>query len=411
MPIPPTYKPDDSNLSLPALHSLLTPEGQALLAEADTLIAQHKQHDSPTIARLRKTFSAEQLHAALTIAACDAKARHPKGKFPHNPTRVWATPEALEQATALAVAIHKTARFAQLPTAQTILDLCCGIGADTLALTQKFPAAAIDLSETRTFLATQNTRSTIHASRSTILTQDITTHPLPLASAFHIDPARRSAGRRSHEWADLIPSPSFLLSLLQKIPAGCIKLSPAVTFADLPPGHIELISHHRTTVQALLWIGPYSELFGPTSRSATIIDSATIPHTLTAIPDSPLDPIPPSTYLLEVDGAIHRAGLAPTLARQLNAPPLTPDQGLLTSASNPRSPFVTTFKILSTFPFSPRTLARHLPPGTIEFKPRAIQLNTDTLQKKHSSAPTPVYSLLIYPTFTGITATLAQRVL
>ena len=63
---------------------------------------------------------------------------------------MWFERTGLEQATAEPVARHKARRFAGRTA--TVIDLCCGIGGDTLALADWAEVVAVDLDETH-FLA------------------------------------------------------------------------------------------------------------------------------------------------------------------------------------------------------------------------------------------------------------------
>ena len=108
-------------MDLDAFRWLLTDDGQALLARAE----EHAG-DDPLAAqtRLREQATPEQAAAALTQATLRRRA---EPKFGDLATRLYFTPDGLEQATRPAVARHRAARL-QAFAATTLVDLGCGIG-------------------------------------------------------------------------------------------------------------------------------------------------------------------------------------------------------------------------------------------------------------------------------------------
>src|SRR4051812_40591919 len=103
----PTYTPDDARLSSASLQHLASLEGLPFRTAIEKL-PNAAAATVAEVAALPKKFPQDLLHVALTLAALQPKARE---KFPTIPY-VFATPEALEQATAAPVAHHKASRFA-----------------------------------------------------------------------------------------------------------------------------------------------------------------------------------------------------------------------------------------------------------------------------------------------------------
>lgn len=416
----PAYTPDDANLTPAALEALAA---DLPLREKIAALLASRPNQQPTvadIAALRKSIPADLLHAALTLGSIQKKAA---AKFPALHTAagyVYATPEALEQATGEVVAAHVASRFAPLaPTA--LLDLCCGIGGNALALATLAPTTAIDLSKPRTTCLQLNAKSLPPHHRLTILPQDVTVHSLFTIphSLFHIDPARRSAGRRSPKYEDLLPGPDFLAHLLRTLPGGAIKLSPAVDFDSLPPGHLELLSHRGTVVQALLYTGALADQFQKNTRTATILSPTHPPFSFThqAQGLQSLGPLPTDgAYLYELDGALTRANLAAPFASSLSLFPLTPDAGYLTSESLLTHPALTPFQVTAALPFNEKKILAHLkdlppgPPGPIEVKTRGgLNLKTDLLQKSFSAATPTRHTLFIFLHEKALTALFTTR--
>ncbi len=108
-----------------------------------------------------------------------ARAKHPRG------AELWWTGEALEQATSYDVAVHRARRFAE-----PVLDLCCSVGGDLLALPDG--STGVDLDQARLLLAAENAR--VLGRRVHLVRADVTRLE-PRGDVF-ADPARRSGGRR-----------------------------------------------------------------------------------------------------------------------------------------------------------------------------------------------------------------------
>src|SRR3954453_14192664 len=96
--------------------------------------------------RLRRTAEPEHVAAALTQATLRVRARD---KFGDDAERMYFTPDGLEQATRRRVAEHRAARLVAA-SAETLIDLGCGIGGDLLAGSRAgLTCAGVDLDPVR----------------------------------------------------------------------------------------------------------------------------------------------------------------------------------------------------------------------------------------------------------------------
>jgi hypothetical protein len=250
---------------------------------------------------------------------------------------------------------------------------------------------------------------------------------LPRNAWVHIDPARRSAGRRSPQYEDLIPGPDFLEKLFARCHGGIIKLSPAVDFESLPQGHLELVSHRGSVVQALLWLGPFPE--AAATRTATLLVDSLPGWSFCAVPEtvSP-QPVPflhnPPTdqtvFFYELDGTLTRAGLAAPFARENQLLPVTIDGGYLVGQPGApllHHPALTAFQIFAVVPFSIDRVAHALvqlpspAPGSVEVKSRGhpAGVDTDRLQAAWSKLGVSAYTVLLFRHADDTLAVIASR--
>jgi hypothetical protein len=427
------YVPDDAGITVEALDFLESAAGRPLRAAAAGLFAETGEPSVAAIARVRKAFPGPFVQAALTLGRLQPKAGGTRGKFSNWPY-VWATPEALEQATGMRVANHKALRFHALQPS-TIVDLCAGIGGDALSLAQIASITAIDLSAVRLRCLELNSAAPqppsptsqrafpIHA-----LIEDVGTvlATLPRDALFHIDPARRFGGRRSPRWEDLIPGPDILAQVISHFRGGAIKLSPAVDFESLPPGHLEIISERGVVVQAVLWVGDAAQLFAARTRTATVLGQDTMWSTESRPSDVTLAPVPEAKepiILYELDGAITRAGLATEFASQAHLQALTSDGGYLYGSQGERqqSLVLTAFEVVKLLPFSEKRVAEALmslcadarvEPGAVEVKSRGNVpgVDTDRLQIVWSKITERRWTVLLFGRENEVWAAIAKRV-
>ncbi|HVT82918.1 MAG TPA: hypothetical protein VHM90_19935, partial [Phycisphaerae bacterium] len=361
--MPAAYAPDDARLTVAALEALHSPAGAELREElhafpdlANIAVSQ--------VAALRKRFSPEILHAALTLGGLQKRGR---GKFPAL-RYVWGTPEALEQSSSMAVAAHKASRFARAGATETV-DLCCGIGGDAMALAHAGRVWGVDLSAVRATCLGYNFEQLPVPAPVMIAGDVLRVLPqLPRGACFHIDPSRRQAttsgsARRSAKYADLIPGPEVIEKVSAHFAGGAIKLSSAVDFGDLPQGHLELISENGSVVQAVLWVGRFLEGLSPAARTGSIVGERS--WTFTGQPGGvdlaaarPLESL--SGCLHELDGSLTRADLAAAYCSAKDLVPLTVDGGYALGREQVRDVPLAALEILAAVRFSEARVAEAL---------------------------------------------------
>ena len=212
------------------------PEAQVAAAAVDA-------RDAASIARLRKQFDADLVAAALELAEARRKAA---AKFV-GAGALWCDVAGVEQASGARVAAWKARRMAEVlgAGAEThgarsethgagteILDVCCGIGGDAMALVRAgLRVTAVDLDERRAWMAGMNAGCPTRA---------VDAESLELAGAvLHADPARRDERGGSRSWSldDHRPGRAWIERALREARAAAIKFSPGVDrreFGDLP---------------------------------------------------------------------------------------------------------------------------------------------------------------------------------
>lgn len=372
---------------------LLTPEGWELLSS----LPPYDPAEALSLGRsLREEgHSPALVAAALTQQRLRARATAKFGPFAQ---QMLFTADGLEQATRLAVSAHHAARYAAAGISK-VADLGCGIGGDAVALAGlDLPVLAFDRDEATAALATINLMPFPHASVvcADALEIDLAEHGV---DAVFADPARRAQGRRIADPEQWSPALSRVLALRERVPALGVKVAPGIDHAALPSdSHVQWVSVDGDVVEAAIWCGPLAPE-GP-GRSALVLRSGADGATACTLadpgvtdPSEPpvqVDPISSPDDLGSIihvpDGAAVRAGLIAHLCEALDARPVGPRIGYLTSESLPdaaTAPFVRSFRLTEILPMRLKTLrarARELGIGSLEILKRGVDVSPDALR-------------------------------
>ncbi|HOF88975.1 MAG TPA: SAM-dependent methyltransferase [Armatimonadota bacterium] len=374
-------------ITLEQFHALRADAGRELLAR---VAAEPPGEALPLLERYRRAYPAGLVAAALELTRLRRKAA---AKF-SNAGAMWFTRDGLEMASSEAVAAHVARRFAGLPL---VLDLCCGIGGDLLALAAVARrAVAVEQDALALELARANLEAIPHPhpplpggeGAATFIHADVTAFiPDGLAlmpfcglladGGMFIDPSRRAARAAARRPEAYAPPLSWCLALTRYCPRVAITVSPALDFAEID-AEVEVISLHGECKEAVLWLGDFHAV----ARRATVLPAGAALTDVGPSSDA-LGEI--GAYLYEPDAAVIRAGLLRRLAGELGLRRIDPDIAYLTGEAPVTSPFVTGFQVREIIPWSLKRLnaglaARRI--GRVEIKKRGFPLTPEALRPK-----------------------------
>jgi hypothetical protein len=350
---------------------LVSPEAGPWLAEA----ADGGRELVSQAADLRRRLSAQRVHLLLEQATLRLRAQR---KFSAAP-RMFYTPLGLAQATDEWVAAYKASRF---PSGLPLLDLCCGIGGDLMALARRATVTGIDRDPIAALLAETNLRTIVgndsQPRSAFVIVRDAAAHfPLAEVGAWHIDPDRRPTGRRTTRVELHSPGLPLLERLLAMRPDAAIKLAPA---AELPKrwtleAELEWISRGGECRQLVAWFGTLART--PGRRCATIVydDSGNV-RTFAGDPALELAVAERlGRYLAEPDPAVLAAKLTGALAHEHALAAVAPGSVYLTSDHADADGALTWFEIIDALPFDLKrlkALLRQRGIGRLEVKKRGV---------------------------------------
>jgi hypothetical protein len=444
--------------SLEEYRWLLGPDGRRWLETLATERGELVQLAS----RLRKQLSAAQCRLVLEQLELRRRA---KQKFAAA-ERMFFTPTGLEQATDQWVAAYKASRF---PADGPFVDLCCGIGGDLLALTQRGATLGVDRSEIAALFAAANLAALgdlAPAKASGVDVGDVEHAALDGVAAWHIDPDRRPQGRRTTRVELHEPGPDVIDRLRAVCGAAAVKLAPA---AELPQSwqqdaEWEWISRGGECRQLVVWFGPLARSCG--LRRATVVsrnaergtrsaDSQASggrqpPGDFQATADSPFesqtteqgagqgrgagDPdagnfevrsivgrpaldIPAAAklgrYLAEPDAAVLAAELSGELAAERKLAPIAPGSAYLTGDQAEPDAALAWFEVSDVLPFDLKrlkALLRQRGCGRLEIKKRGVPHDPEQIRRQLRVPGDNSATVFITRIGGGVTAIVARRI-
>lgn len=352
-------------LTLETLDFVTSDRARQILAQLATEDLSESR-SLPLIEHLRRICDdSTQASALLSLARLRQKGA---AKFGPDVAHLYFTADALEQASDPLVRQYRAERIRHA----SIIDICCGIGTDSLAFVAAGHAVlGIDLDPLRIELARLNAEAlglNTHFEQADARTFE----PDPDAFVFY-DPARRDeSGRRIHHVEQYIP-PLSLVDHWRPRPVA-VKLSPGVDLDQLETcaGAVEFISVGGDLKEALLWLD------GTQGRRATLLTPEGTYHWPdTSEPD--ISTQEPRAWLVEPDPALLRAGQVRSIAAAFDGTLLDPTIAYFTCDQQPQSPWLRAWRIRAWMPY-------HLKRLRAALKERGI---TRVTVKKRGSPITP----------------------
>lgn len=347
-------------------------------------------HTLKLITSLRRDLSLQQAGASLELARLRKKA---VSKFGDDASKMYFTKDALEQASDPLIR-QRRASMAHFSITGRVLDVCCGIGSDTLSFVREgFSAVTgIDLDPVKLAMARLNAEALgLEAYFEVVDARELD----PVADLIFYDPARRdSEGSRIFDVTQYQPP----LSLIEgwRSPLLLAKLSPGVDLEQVARyGGVEFISVRGALKEALLWRvgGKYNEVLVPLGypgmgkTKATLI-TGTGDELTWSVPRERVNSLfysEPRGWLIEPDPALIRAGLVAEAAQKFDGFQLDPEIAYITSFVKPESPWVRAWKINDWMPFNLKKLRAYLRErnvGTVTVKKRGTAVTPEELIAK-----------------------------
>jgi SAM-dependent methyltransferase len=364
------------------------------------------------ITGLRKRWPADLVALALKIA----ETGHRRGaKFPAGEDLLF-TRELLEQASAHPPAWHRAQRLAPLGR---VLDLGCGAGGDLTRLAAA-GARVVGLEQDPLAAALARANLDLLGLPGEVIRGRYPGAELPPWDSLYCDPARRKKGGenrsagRLYDPVSFSPPPGEIRQLLDRSRTWALKWGPSMALdhgsltgaggilqgLERHEYELELVSWQGELREAVLWGG---EALRGEPVTATVLTGGSenfATHRFHGDQEAAQPPVDPHRgWLLEPDPALIRSGLIAAYAGQLGFSLFAPDIAYLGGDQPGERPFVRSWPVLETVPFSlsrvQEALNRH-DAGQLILKKRGFPLDPEELRPRLVLPGTRSITLIIY---------------
>jgi SAM-dependent methyltransferase len=354
----------------------------------------------------RRELSAERTHLVLEQIELRQRA---KEKF-SLAERMFFTRKGLEQATDEQLAANKAERFS---AEQPIVDLCCGIGGDLVALARRGNVTGIDADEIAALLTSANAAANgLSAEQCSVAVKDAVGVPLA-GCAWHCDPDRRREGKRTTRGELFQPPLEALDGLLAQSSDAAVKLAPAT---DAPPSwqevaELEWLSSRGECRQQVAWFGRLARHAG--RRAATVVHADGTTRTIAGLPDEAV-PVASSIgrYVYEPDAAVLAARLNSALSAEHSLAAISAGVAYLTGDYLVEDVALDAFEVVDVLPLDRKqlkTYCREHRLGRLEIKKRGVDVSPEQLRKQIVAEGDEAATIIVATVEERVRAIVARR--
>ncbi|WP_082971187.1 SAM-dependent methyltransferase [Mycobacterium sp. 852002-51971_SCH5477799-a] len=286
------------------------------------------------------------------------------------------TDEALQQATAAPVAMHRARRLAGGGSGVVVHDATCSIGTELAALRVCGVAAVgSDIDPVRVLMARHNVGESAWICRADAL------RPVTRDAVLVVDPVRRVEGRRRLRIDEYQPGLGSLLDTYRGR-EFVVKCAPGIDFDQVRrlgfDGEIEVTSYRGSVREACLWSPGLAQ--SGVGRRANLLDRG---EQLTDNDPDDCPARPVGRWIVDPDGAVVRAGLVRHYGARHGLWQLDPDIAYLSGDRRPAGD--RGFEVLEQLVFDERRLRQALSAldcGSLEVLVRGVRVDPDALRRR-----------------------------
>jgi hypothetical protein len=286
------------------------------------------------------------------------------------------TDEALQQATAGAVAVHRAQRL----SGRVVHDATCSVGTELAALSDS--AAGLigsDLDAVRLAMAQHNVGERAQLCRADAL------RPVTRDAVVVVDPARRSSGRRKFDPRDYAPPLDELLEVYRDRDL-VVKCAPGVDFGQLAElgfrGEVQITSLAGSVREACLW-SPGLTVRGVTRRATVLDKTGGVAEEFTDADPDDCPSAPVGRWIVDPDGAVVRAGLVRHYAARHGLWQLDPAIAYLSGEELPSG--TRGFEVIEQIAYNEKRLRQAVSAhgaAAVEILVRGVDVDPDALRAK-----------------------------
>jgi SAM-dependent methyltransferase len=330
------------------LEWLLSEEGRAAL-NLTSHLQPNEASRLATLQTLQKQFNTDHSRALLEMMLLRKRAITKFSKA----NEMFFDREALEMASSEQVANYRASQLLQFAT---VMDLGCGIGGDTIALSRAgLNVRSIDKERSRCRMTQVNLH--VNNQVAEVICADFMTTEFGRSDVVFVDPSRRSGNHRSLDPEQYFPPLNAIIAKYSKTPVLLVKVAPGIHRRDLAAlgASYEFIYSQGELKECVLWFDRENQ---HKFARAVIFPGRHIYDALPVPEESEARPI--QRYLYEPNPAIIRADLVENLARDLSLSRISAGMALLSSDVRVESAFLSSYRVDAVLPLDERRINEYL---------------------------------------------------
>lgn len=315
-------------------------------------------------------------------------------RFPVEQSWLW-TDRSLSQASDWWSARYKASYF---PDGATVLDACCGAGADSVALGHRGPVIAMDACRETLSIAQANLLGHLgDVVQAEALYGSFPSDTPESTEWMHADPDRRppdksAADRRTLNGDQFQPSLGSLLQFAEQLQGAVIKIAPSTVFSNETQDAVEQLAQR-------VWLGTYGEcrqqllLCGKIRREETASKRRVVlvhpqPAEFTGeVEMASTWTDRPGRYLYDLNPTLFASELQACWANQNGLSPLGSELGYYTADKLLGSPFAQAFEFVEIIAWDDRKVRKWLrtnKASIVDVKTRGVRLDAGHFQRRYS---------------------------
>ncbi|MDR8408757.1 methyltransferase domain-containing protein [Nonomuraea sp. 3-1Str] len=270
-----------------------------------------------------------------------------------------------------------------------VVDACCGIGGDLLALARAGCVVdAVDTDPLTVAVARANVEALGPAGRVTVRVADAASVSPEDYDVLFADPARRTSRGRTFDPLAYSPPWPVVLDLVARARWACLKVAPGIPYEFIPEtAEAEWVSYKGEVKEASLWTHPGARTTdrpdttagGGPVRLATLLPGGHVLRDTGAV--APVGPL--GRYVYEPDGAAIRAHLVAEVAELVDGRLPDPMIAYITGDDPVDTSWASRYEVEEALPFSLKRLRAALRDrkiGNITIKKRASAVDIERLR-------------------------------
>lgn len=337
----------------------------------------------------RKGLSKEQIEDILARVHFQVKGRL---KFPRAHLMRFSR-EGLAQASSKYVAEYRTWKMrSTLGKIGRSLDICCGIGGDTIAMATRWKVVAVEKDKDILEMARHNVNvydlsekvDFVQGDCVKLLDDKKFIDKVKDVDCIFFDPSRRCGEERTVKTEEYEPPLSFVEKLRTISPNICVKISPGTDQSRIEHDcDVEVVSYKGEVKEIMLWFGDFK---GTSYWNRTL--ATKLPEMITLIKEEDGPDIPrsaPRRFLYEPDPAFIKAHMIQDLAKEFGLSLVHSKIAYLTGDEMVETPLLKMYLIKRVLDLDYGEINKTLSElgiGKVDFKARGVSIDLRNIHRK-----------------------------